>query len=46
VKLVCSAEVPAEDLFVIGDGADSFRRTVSRLTEMQSGDYLARQNRS
>jgi cell division protein ZapE len=40
VKLVCSAAAPAEALY---PGApDSFRRTVSRLAEMQSADYLAR----
>ena len=40
--LVCSAEAPADRLYVAGDGADAFRRTVSRLTEMQSVDYLER----
>jgi len=42
VKLVCSAEAPADRLYVAGDGAGAFRRTVSRLTEMQSLDYLKR----
>jgi len=42
VKLVCSAEVTPELLYVDGDGADAFRRTASRLIEMQSEDYLRR----
>jgi cell division protein ZapE len=42
VKLVCSAAVAPEALYVAGDGADGFRRTVSRLNEMQSRDYLER----
>jgi cell division protein ZapE len=39
VALVCSAEAPPEELYTHGDGTDAFRRTVSRLTEMQSADY-------
>ncbi|HXC57096.1 MAG TPA: cell division protein ZapE [Rhizomicrobium sp.] len=42
VKLVCSAEAAPEELYAAGDGADAFRRTVSRLHEMQSVDYLKR----
>lgn len=42
VKFLCSAEVPPEDLYPAGDGAFEFERTVSRLMEMQSEDYLAR----
>ncbi|MEJ0027962.1 MAG: cell division protein ZapE [Rhizomicrobium sp.] len=42
VKLICSADAPPEELYVAGDGADAFRRTVSRLHEMQSEDYLKR----
>ncbi len=42
VKLICSAAAPPDGLFTEGDGADSFRRTASRLTEMQSSDYLSR----
>jgi cell division protein ZapE len=42
VRLICSAEVRAENLYVDGDGADAFQRTVSRLIEMQSREYLDR----
>jgi cell division protein ZapE len=42
VKLICSAEVRAEYLYVEGDGTDAFQRTVSRLIEMQSREYLDR----
>ena len=39
-NLVISAEVPAEDLYPEGDGSFEFARTVSRLMEMRSEDYL------
>ena len=42
VKLICSAAAPPEQLYESGDGADAFRRTVSRLHEMQSESYLRR----
>ena len=42
VKLVCSAAAPPDRLYTDGDGADAFRRTASRLAEMQSEDYLRR----
>jgi len=40
VKLICSAERPAEELYTEGDGAFEFERTISRLHEMQSEGYL------
>jgi cell division protein ZapE len=42
VKLICSAEAPPDRLYPEGDGAEAFRRTASRLAEMQSDDYLRR----
>lgn len=41
VKLVLSAAAPAESLFVEGPNAREFPRTVSRLAEMRSHDYMA-----
>lgn len=41
VKLFATAEVEPENLYVAGDGTFEFERTVSRLKEMQSQDYLA-----
>ena len=40
VKLLMSAAVPVEDLYVEGPMANEFSRTVSRLVEMQSKEYL------
>lgn len=42
VKFLCSAAVPPADLYEAGDGHFEFERTVSRLMEMQSEDYLHR----
>jgi cell division protein ZapE len=39
--LVASAEVPPGEIYTEGDGAWEFQRTVSRLHEMQSEDYIA-----
>ena len=41
VKLVLSAAAPADTLYVEGPNAQEFPRTVSRLTEMRSHDYMA-----
>jgi len=40
IKLILSAEVPATDLYTEGQITSEFSRTVSRLIEMQSRDYL------
>jgi len=40
-KLFCSAAVPPAELYPSGDGSLDFPRTVSRLMEMQSREYLA-----
>jgi len=41
VKLLASADAEPARLYPEGDGAFEFERTVSRLMEMQSDDYLA-----
>jgi cell division protein ZapE len=41
VKLIMSAEVPAEQLYLEGPLVHEFPRTVSRLHEMQSAEFLA-----
>lgn len=40
IKLIISAEVPAVDLYPEGQIVSEFSRTISRLVEMQSRDYL------
>jgi cell division protein ZapE len=40
VKLICSAAAPAGQLYPEGIASEAFNRTVSRLAEMQSEDYL------
>jgi len=44
IKLICSAETVPEELYIAGPAGETasveFARTVSRLTEMQSADYL------
>ncbi|WP_066556216.1 cell division protein ZapE [Croceicoccus bisphenolivorans] len=42
VKLIATADAQPADLYEAGDGRFEFDRTVSRLMEMQSEDYLAR----
>lgn len=39
--LVASAAVPPQEIYVEGDGSFEFQRTVSRLMEMQSEEYVA-----
>jgi cell division protein ZapE len=41
VKLCLSAAVAAESLYLEGPNAQDFPRTVSRLFEMRSHDYMA-----
>ena len=45
VKLVLSAAVPAQELYTEGPLSHEFPRTVSRLTEMQSAEFLALERR-
>ena len=40
VKLLAAADAEPADLYPAGDGRFEFERTVSRLEEMQSADYL------
>ncbi len=42
VNVVIAAAAPPERLYPSGDGSFDFERTVSRLNEMQSADYLTR----
>lgn len=44
VKLIMSAEVPLEELYTDGRLMFEFKRCVSRLKEMQSHEYLAREH--
>ncbi len=39
VELLCTAAVPAEQIYSEGDGSFEFKRTVSRLAEMQSANW-------
>ena len=41
VKLIAAADALPAELYVAGDSSFEFERTVSRLMEMQSADYLA-----
>jgi cell division protein ZapE len=41
VKLLAAADAEPEGLYPAGDGSFEFKRTVSRLEEMRSVEYLA-----
>jgi cell division protein ZapE len=41
VKLIVSAQVPPQELYLDGPDTKEFNRTISRLTEMQTRQYLA-----
>ena len=41
VKLIATADAAPAELYASGDGRFEFERTISRLMEMQSQDYLA-----
>ncbi|CAG0970244.1 partial Cell division protein ZapE, partial [Rhodocyclaceae bacterium] len=45
VKLVITAEAAPEELYTEGTQAQEFKRTVSRLIEMGSHEYLASAHR-
>lgn len=45
-KLIMSAEVPPEQLYTEGPLSHEFPRTVSRLNEMQSAEFLAQARRT
>ncbi|MDD5295948.1 MAG: cell division protein ZapE [Rhodocyclaceae bacterium] len=45
VKLILSAACPAEDLYLEGPQSGEFHRTVSRLNEMRSREYLSEPHR-
>ena len=40
VKFCATCDVPVDEIYVEGDFAQEFVRTASRLTEMQSQEYL------
>ena len=46
VKLILSAQCPADELYTQGPMSNEFFRTVSRLMEMQSREYLAETRRA
>ena len=44
VNLIMSAAAPIEDLYRVGPNSQEFSRTVSRVKEMQSQEYLSQQH--
>jgi cell division protein ZapE len=40
IKMIMSAETPPEKLYMVGPMSQEFQRTVSRIMEMQSRDYV------
>ncbi|MEO5934501.1 MAG: cell division protein ZapE [Duganella sp.] len=46
VKLLMSAEVEPEELYTTGTLANEFHRTVSRIVEMQSREYMDKEQRA
>ncbi|WP_028388229.1 cell division protein ZapE [Legionella fairfieldensis] len=46
IRLVLSAAAPLEQLYIQGEMRQSFKRTLSRLQEMQSADYVRRHPRT
>jgi cell division protein ZapE len=45
IKLIMSAQCPPEELYTRGPMANEFQRTVSRIMEMQSLEYLEAERR-
>lgn len=43
IKLICTSATAPEGIYTDGDGAFEFARTVSRLVEMQSSNYLEKE---
>ncbi|MGI8895514.1 MAG: AFG1/ZapE family ATPase [Casimicrobiaceae bacterium] len=46
VKLLASAAAPPEELYPSGPNVQDFPRTVSRLAEMRTREYMARPHES
>lgn len=44
VNLICAADAEPENLYPEGDGAFEFQRTVSRIMEMRSPEYISKEH--